>query len=192
MAPQAIIIGGPNGSGKSTFADEYLTEHRLHYLCTDAIAAALNPDRPDRSKVTAGKTFLRRFHESVSRREDVMIESTLAGLTMTALIASLKRQGYDITIIYLFLESPAVCIHRVHQRVLRGGHYVPDEDIVRRFYRSKRNFWHRYRHAVDRWYIYHNTEDRFEEVAMGIGAESHQVDEVLLDRFLKLADHDGA
>jgi hypothetical protein len=38
-----------------------------------------------------------------------------------------------------------MCVERVHERVLKGGHSVPEADIRRRFLRSVANFWWLYR-----------------------------------------------
>ncbi len=184
--PQAIIIGGPNGSGKSTFAEEYLVDHPVDYLCTDAIAVRLDPEKPDRSKVKAGRAFIKTVREYIDEGRDLMIESTLSGKTLRHLINKLKRHDYVVTIIYLFLENTDICVHRVQQRVLKGGHHVPAEDVIRRFHRSKINFWVWYRKMADRWYIYYNSEDNFEVVAASIGGEYHLVNDELFEKFRKV------
>ncbi len=183
MTRQAIIIGGPNGSGKSTFSEEYLTDHPVEYLCTDAIAVELNPEAPHESKMMAGRTFIQTVRQYIDEGRNLMIESTLSGKTMRQLIRRLKANDYVVTIIYLFLETPDICVHRVQQRVLKGGHYVPPEDVIRRFHRSKINFWVWYRKMADRWYIYYNSEDKFEEVATSIGGEYDLVNNELFGKF---------
>ena len=56
---------------------------------------------------------------------------------------------------------------RVRNRVRLGGHHVPTEDIIRRFYRSKYNFWHIYKNQVHQWYLFYNSENHFHEVVFG-------------------------
>ena len=46
-----------------------------------------------------------------------------------------------------------------------GGHDIPTEDIIRRFYRSKNMFWNLYKNIVDEWIIYYNSNEIFEEIA---------------------------
>ena len=67
----------------------------------------------------------------------------------------------------VFLENPGVCIERIRERVLKGGHFVPDADVVRRFYRSKRNFWNLYKELADEWYLIYNSKQQFIELALG-------------------------
>ena len=59
-------------------------------------------------------------------------------------------------IVYTFVDSPSDCLARIQSRVQNGGHPVPDEDVLRRFYRSKYNFWNKYAPLVDHWVLYYN------------------------------------
>ena len=52
----------------------------------------------------------------------------------------------------------------VKNRVLKGGHNVPTEDIVRRYYRSRKLFENTYKHLVDEWMLFFNGDDNFELV----------------------------
>ena len=61
--------------------------------------------------------------------------------------------------IYLFLEKPESNISRVSHRVLNGGHHVPKDDIIRRFYRSKEMFMYVYKDLVDKWIMYYNSDE---------------------------------
>ena len=65
--------------------------------------------------------------------------------------------------IYIFLDSPNLCINRVKTRVIKGGHDVPEEDIKRRFYRSKYNFWHNFTKLSDKWIMLYNGEEGFQQ-----------------------------
>ena len=51
-----------------------------------------------------------------------------------------------------------------------GGHFVPDEDVIRRYYRSKTNFWNIYRKLAESWVmIYNSTNTAPQRVAVGTG-----------------------
>jgi predicted ABC-type ATPase len=67
--------------------------------------------------------------------------------------------------IYLFLEKPETNITRVAHRVLNGGHHVPKDDIIRRFYRSKEMFMFVYKDLVDKWIMYYNSDEINEKIA---------------------------
>ena len=55
-----FIIAGPNGAGKTTFATEFLPNEAdcPLFINADVIAVGLNPFRPDRAGVQAGRLML--------------------------------------------------------------------------------------------------------------------------------------
>lgn len=83
------------------------------------------------------------------------------------------------------------CIARVRNRVMAGGHHVPTEDIVRRFYRSKHNFWHIYKNIVDRWKLIYNSSDSPLEVAFGEGSQPIITDRDLFQEFMQDINNGG-
>ena len=187
LSKNAVIIAGPNGAGKTTFVSEYLPVSGAEYISADAIAATLVsvPDEFDRIRIRAGRLFLEKIQRLIQAEKNLIVEVTLAGRGFQRIAHQLKRVGYTVTIVFIFLKSPEVCIARVRNRVMAGGHYVPEEDIVRRFYRSKRNFWRVYKNLVDKWNLFYNSGDSLEEVASGQGDEVSLANEVLFELFLR-------
>ena len=143
LSKNTVIIAGPNGAGKTTFVSEYLPVSGAEYISADAIAATLvsTPGEFDKIRVRAGRLFLERIQRLIQAEANLVIEVTLAGRGFRRIIHQLNNTGYTVTIVFIFLKSPEMCIARVRNRVMAGGHHVPAEDIVRRFYRSKHNFW---------------------------------------------------
>ncbi len=54
------------------------------------------------------------------------------------------------------MQNRTNCIERVRFRVKNGGHNVPEEDIIRRYYKSIVKFWDEYRLIVDEWSLFFN------------------------------------
>lgn len=148
MSKNVMVIAGPNGSGKTTFVSEYLRDSEVSvYISADAIAERLvsRPEEMGSVKIQAGRLFIQEIQELIQSGTDFIVEVTLSGKGFKRTISQLKRAGYTITIVFIFLKSPETSVARVRNRVQAGGHHVPTEDVVRRFYRSKYNFWHIYR-----------------------------------------------
>lgn len=95
------------------------------------------------------------------------MESTLSGKTLLHKIRDAKSFGFQITIMFVFLESADACVDRVAARCKQGGHDVPEADIRRRFGRSLVNFWEIYRDLSDHWLITNNSGRVPIDVAIG-------------------------
>lgn len=186
---ELIIVGGPNGSGKTTLARELITDQKITYISADDIAYELAPNNPESVRVQAGKKFFRRLEEAITNEENVLIESTLSGKSLSSLIERYQLEhDYSVTVVFVYLANVDVCIERVAIRVEKGGHEVPVIDIIRRFTRSLSNFWNLYRKLSDKWYLFYNSDDSFEEVARNIDQQLFVLDEELFSNFQNIMD----
>lgn len=159
------IIAGANGSGKSTLAYQLLPVKNLEFLNADDIAKQINPNNIDKVKITAGKEYFKKLDTFFNSEKSFIIETTLSGHTLEKTIHKAKKLNYKITLIYVYIENPQICIERIKVRVLKGGHFIPDEDVIRRYKRSKENFYKVYKDIVDEWAIYYNGQDIFIQMA---------------------------
>lgn len=186
MNKEVIIVAGGNGVGKTTFAREFLLENPSYeFLNADEIAAELSPENPQNSKISAGKAFFRKLNEYVRDGKSFLIESTLSGRYLVRFIKLFEEQDYRITIMFLFVDSSEILIERIRNRVAKGGHFIPDKDVKRRFTRGKNNFWNIYKNLVDSWSLFYNTDEGFRKIAASEDAAVVAMDELLLDRFLR-------
>lgn len=151
-----FILAGANGSGKSTISKVLLPTEHIVYVNPDDIARELNPSDPSAARIEAGKETLRRIDLLLEKGDSFAIESTLSGNMYVKVLERAKSLGYETTIAYVFVDSPEVCIARIAARVQSGGHFVPDEDVRRRYVRSKENFVRVYIPLVNHWMLYYN------------------------------------
>lgn len=186
--PQLLIVGGPNGSGKTTVAMQYATSEGIPYIGADAIAASLAPDDPTSAQVEAGRQFIHSIDDWIASKRSCVVESTLSGRSFRNRILAASKNDYDVTIVFVFVDSVDVCIARVAERVRKGGHDVPKADIRRRYVRSMRNFWALYRELADSWVVLYNGGSQIQDVAVGSRREVTIRDAFLHEHFLTLSE----
>lgn len=109
----------------------------------------------------------------------------MSGTYINKVAQKAQNAGYEITLIYIFLENEDICVERVKDRVIKGGHDVPVEDIKRRYYRSKRNFWVNFTSLVNSWFLLYNGDEGFQEVAIGDNGHHAIINKILFDLFFK-------
>jgi len=158
-APKLIILAGPNGAGKSTLAPFLLRDTLgiTEYVNADTLASGLSAFRPESVAMQAGRIMLRRLHELAAQRANFAFETTLASRSYAAWLNRLRRDGYSVHLLFLWLQSPDVAIGRVKERVRMGGHDVPEEVIRRRYHRGIYNFFEIYSPLADTWMVYDNS-----------------------------------
>jgi predicted ABC-type ATPase len=69
-----------------------------------------------------------------------------------------KKEGWRISLIYLWVPSPEYSIARVARRVSQGGHHISDEVIRRRYQTGLWNMRHLYLPLADDATIYDNRD----------------------------------
>jgi predicted ABC-type ATPase len=160
MSRQILILAGPNGAGKTTFAREFLTTEANcpTFLNADMIAAELLPLQPERVAMRAARSMLQRIREEVTKGESFAFETTLANRSYAHSIREWQGAGYQVALWFLALSSVEVALARVAQRVLQGGHNIPEEVVRRRFLAGRANFDELYRGLVDSWVLYDNSD----------------------------------
>ena len=159
------IIAGANGSGKTTFAKSFSKKSGYYFINADEIAKELDSNNLTKYKVKAGRIFFQELEKRLDGKESFVIETTLSGKYLVKYINRAKENSFEVILIYLYLDNPQINISRVEHRVLNGGHHVPKDDIIRRFYRSRVLFEKLYKNLVDDWVIYYNSGDIFEKIA---------------------------
>ena len=176
-SPQVVIIAGPNGAGKSTLAPFLLRDSLdlQDYVNADPIALGLSGFNPASVAFKAGRVMMNRLHDLAGHRKSFAFETTLATRSYAAWIEKLRRDGYNFQLIFLWLRSPKLAVQRVHERVLSGGHAVPESVVIRRHARSLKNFQEIYQPLADVWSIYDNS-DSAEPTLVASGGRDRQLE----------------
>lgn len=167
--PNLYVIGGANGSGKTTTAMILLPNFLNcdEYVNADSIAQGLSPFKPESVALQAGRLMLKRLHDLATSQVDFAFETTLASRSFAPFLKQCQSQGYQINLIYLWLESVELAIERVRERVAAGGHDIPEATVRRRYKAGRRNFQLLYLPLTDKWQAYDNSGTAPELVAKG-------------------------
>jgi predicted ABC-type ATPase len=100
------------------------------FINADLIAQGMSPFSPDAAAFRAGRLMLEEMERYAGLRETFGFEATLSGLGHLRLLRRLKKSGYEVHFFFLWVPTVSLALTRVRDRVLRGGHNVP-ETIVR-------------------------------------------------------------
>jgi predicted ABC-type ATPase len=155
-----ILIGGPNGAGKTTAARVLLMDFLdLHpFLNADDIARELAPWNVESAAMAAGRQMIERMRMLARNGQSFTLESTLSGKSYLHLLQQCKQDGWRINLLYFWLPTPEDSIARVARRVSQGGHSIPTDTVLRRYYASVWNMRNLYLPLADEAEIYDNTD----------------------------------
>ncbi len=165
--PILYIIAGPNGAGKTTTAESMLPGvlNCIEFVNADLIARGISPYNPESVAIQAGRIMLNRINELMNSKVDFVIETTLSTLSYANFILECKKIGYEIVLIFVWLNHPDIAKERVKKRVEKGGHNIPDNVIVRRYYKGVANLNKIFLPLCDEWVVADNSADVMEVVA---------------------------
>lgn len=124
------IIAGINGTGKSSLTG--VLKNQQSDLGTiidvDKIAAAHGGNN-----VLAGRIAIQKIRSCLERGVCFTQETTLSGKKTVRTARQARELGYYIRMYYVGLNSAEDSLERIANRVRKGGHDIPAEDVRRRY-----------------------------------------------------------
>ena len=92
----------------------------------------------------------------------------ISSRTFAPFLQQLIADGYRVSLVYVWLNSPDLSVSRVAARYRSGGHIVDEEIVRRRYARSLHNFFALYQPLADEWQVHDNSgEGRARLIAEG-------------------------
>ena len=88
----------------------------------------------------AAREALHRRQAALHAGRAYLVETTFAGVGSLRHMAAVQAARFRIVLHFVSVGSPDEALDRIHNRVLLGGHNVPEADVRRRFVRSHANF----------------------------------------------------
>ncbi len=167
--PNIYIIAGCNGAGKTTASFTILPEMLdcNQFVNADEIAKGLSPFQPETVSFHAGRIMLERIKELIDLQVDFAFETTLTTISYKNTIELAKQKGYKITLLFFWLNDVKLAIERVAIRVSEGGHNIPENVIVRRYYKGLANLNNIFIDICDYWIIIDNSGNPYKFIAEG-------------------------
>ena len=129
--PILWVFAGPNGAGKTTLFNDMLRSD-VPYVNADEIALELDPASGGIDALRAGRLAVERRNAMIARGESLSIETTLSGNSALAFMRRAKESGYRISLAYVGIDTPELSRARIDERVVEGGHDVPQDAVIRR------------------------------------------------------------
>jgi predicted ABC-type ATPase len=187
--PNLYVISGCNGAGKTTASYTVLPDmlNCKEFVNADEIAKGLSPFQPEKVAIEAGRLMLNRIKDLMKHKSDFAFETTLATKTYTKLIQEAQSNGYFVTLLYFWINSPDLAIERVKSRVASGGHDIPIDIIKRRYYSGIENLSKLYVPICNYWIIIDNSRAPYKVIAEGFkNLDSEIYDQETYNKIVKL------
>lgn len=152
------IIAGCNGAGKTTASYTILPDilNCREFVNADEIAKGLSPFQPEKVAFEAGRIMLNRIRDLIDLNVDFAFETTLSTKSYLSILNEAKRIGYNVVLIFFWLDSVELAKTRVRERVAKGGHDIPEDVIERRYERGIKNL-NKFIRACDQWVVCDNS-----------------------------------
>jgi predicted ABC-type ATPase len=102
--------------------------------------------------------MLKRIDELIRCNKSFAFETTLAAKTYKNKLEVAKMNGYNVTLLFFWLQSIDLAKQRVKARVLSGGHNIDDYVIERRYVNGIKNLFDIYISIASNVLIIDNSE----------------------------------
>ena len=114
------IIAGVNGVGKSSLIGILMQINSTLGMIIDAT----NTDEDE---------AVRRIENCLNSGVNFTQETTLSGVRTLKTVQTAREKGYRINLYYVAVSSAEESLRRIENRVRKGGHDIPAEDVKRRY-----------------------------------------------------------
>lgn len=160
--PELIVIAGPNGSGKTTVTQQFL-HHKwsegVVYINPDQVANDIFGDWNSEEAVIKAARYCQEWRERcLNDKISFVFETVFSAIDKVEFILRAKKAGFFIRIFFIATEHPSINAARIANRVMEGGHSVPIDKIISRYFKSILNC-ESIAGKVDRLYVYDNSVD---------------------------------
>ena len=135
--PVLHVLAGPNGAGKSTYVERVIapaTAGVLPFIDAGLIAADRWPGTEAAHAYDAARAAAAQRGALMAQGRSFITETVFSHPSKVDLLADALALGYLVHL-HVVIVPVELTVARVHDRVRRGGHAVPEEKIRARYER---------------------------------------------------------
>ncbi len=162
LKPKLHIIAGPNGSGKTTFTQDLLGHEwsaNCIFINPDEIAQNTFGDWNSPEAVIKAAQLATEYRMNLLEEgKSMVLETVMSSEEKIDFIRKAKESGYFVRLYFIGTDDPKINANRIMSRYMNGGHTVPIEKILSRYFKSIALFTYAAK-LVDRSYVYDNSKD---------------------------------
>jgi predicted ABC-type ATPase len=160
MDKTVYVVGGTNGVGKSAIREELLGS-TIPYINADFISKELRANQASLMHAELARQYgSEQIKKYVTAGQSFGIENNLHEANTFRWLGEMQKKGYRIEIFYIGLENLQITTQRIQERVKRGEHYVPPNEVFARYENGMKLIRH-YFSLPDKILFIDNTNERY-------------------------------
>lgn len=155
--PRLWIVAGPNGCGKSSAYDRSDVDEfggSVWIINPDLLTVRIR-DAEQLTQRDANLAAVQRIERwldaSIEAHQTIGVETVLSTDKYRRLVRKARQLGFELRLIYVFLDTAERQLERIAYRVAKGGHAVPEDKVRARRKRSFEQLPWFFHHADAAW-----------------------------------------
>lgn len=137
--PSILAIIGPNGSGKTTVINktDVKSKYGFTYINPDDYVKSLKEDLDLNRRYLIAKEECTKMRQTlVDNGQSFSFETVGSTREKVEFLKNASENGYKIIILFITTSDPSINISRVRKRHSKGGHDVPEDKVINRYWRT--------------------------------------------------------